>query len=223
MKIDMHCHSYYSNDSIASPEALLKMALKKGLNGIALTDHNTTEGWSKAEQVAKNLGAILIKGEEIKIKENRKTIGEILAYFLTQEIDPRNKTIEDVIEEIKSQNGVAIIAHPYHWRKPFKYLEKFKKMANGIEAFNSRSQSKNGNQKSLEFGQKNNLIMIAGSDCHSSFEVGSAYTEIEAVSIEEFKQGLLNGKVQISGQQAGIQVQVFATLGKILHFFWKPV
>ena len=77
MKIDLHTHSYYSNDGLSSPEKLIKTALKKELNGIALTDHNTTAGWKVAIEVAKKLNAILILGEEIKIKKDGKTVGEI--------------------------------------------------------------------------------------------------------------------------------------------------
>jgi hypothetical protein len=62
MKIDMHCHSYYSRDGYSSPEALIRQAQKKGLNGIALTDHNTTKGWQRAQKIADQLGIILIQG-----------------------------------------------------------------------------------------------------------------------------------------------------------------
>lgn len=222
MKIDLHCHSFYSEDSIASPESLIEAALKKGLDGIALTDHNNTDGWEKAKKAAQKLGAVLISGEEIKIKKNGKTTGEILAYFITQEINPERKTTEEIIAEIHKQNGIAIIAHPYHWRKPFKELEKYKDIADGIEVFNSRSQSRSGNQKSLYFAQKNALPMTAGSDCHSPHEVGSAYIETEAKTIEEFRKMLLEKKIKIVGKQNPVYVQIFATIGKLFHLFWNP-
>ena len=223
MKIDFHTHSFYSNDGISSPEDLIKSALKKGLDGIALTDHNTTDGWKDAKKAAKKLNAVLILGEEIKIKEKGRTTGEILGYFLKNEINPKGKTKEDVIEEIKKQGGLAIIAHPYHWRKPFLELEKYKCFADGVEAFNSRSQSKKGNRKSMEFAKKSNLAMTAGSDAHSKFEIGRAYVKAEANSIEEFKKLIISGKSKIVGKQSFFfLVQPFAALGKILHLFWEP-
>ena len=222
MKIDLHCHSYYSGDGICSPKKLIKTALKKGLDGIALTDHDTTKGWPKAIEAAKKLGAVLILGEEIKIKKQGKTVGEILGYFLKQEINPKGKTVEQVIDEIKKQGGIAIIAHPYHWRKPFKELEKYKFSVDGIEAFNARSQSKKNNQRSLNFAKKNNLVMTAGSDAHSCFEVGNACIEAQANNLEEFRQAILQKEVKIIGKQSPIFVQLFATLGKLIHFFWQP-
>lgn len=222
MKIDLHCHSYYSKDGISSPEKLIKTALKKGLDGIALTDHNTTKGWQTAIEAAKKLNAVLILGEEIKIKRQEKTVGEILGYFLKQEINPKGKRIEEIIQEIKKQGGIAIIAHPYHWKKPFKDLKKYKDLADGIEVFNARSQSKRGNQKALDFAQKNNLPMTAGSDAHSCFEVGNAYIEADAKNLEELKELILQKKVKIFGKQSPIFVQIFATTGKLIHFFRQP-
>jgi predicted metal-dependent phosphoesterase TrpH len=55
MKIDLHCHSYYSNDGISSPEKLIKTALKRGLDGIALTDHNTTQGLERGNRSCKKI------------------------------------------------------------------------------------------------------------------------------------------------------------------------
>jgi len=222
MKIDLHCHSYYSNDGICSPEKLIKSALKKGLNGIALTDHNTAAGWQEAIEAAEKLKAILILGQEIKIKKEGKTVGEILGYFLKKEINPKEKSVEEVIDEIKKQGGIAIIAHPYCWRKPFKELEKYKYLADGIEVFNARNQSKKGNQKSFNFAQKNNLSITAGSDAHSCFEVGNAYIEAGAKNSQEFKELLLQKKIKIIGKQSPIFVYVFPTLGRLLHLFWQP-
>ena len=222
MKIDMHCHSFYSPDGVSSPEALIQSALKKGLDGIALTDHDTTKGWKRAIAAAKKMNAVIILGEEIKIKEKGKTIGEILGYFLKKEIDPEGKTIQQIIDEIKEQKGLAIIAHPYHWRKPFKYLEEYKYSADGIEAFNARSQSKKGNQKSLAFAKQNNLATTAGSDAHSYFEIGTAYIESDAKNLDELKQAILGKKINIRGRQSPFFVQASATIGRFIHLFWKP-
>lgn len=222
MKIDFHTHSYYSKDGIFSPEALLKAAKKKGLDGIALTDHNTGRGWEEAQDAAKKLNAFLVLGEEIIVKEKGKTLGEILGYFLKKEINPRGKNVEEIIDEIKKQGGLAIIAHPFNWRKPVFGLEKYKNLADGIEVFNARSQTKRGNNMALDFAKRNNLAIIAGSDAHSSFEVGSAYMEAKANNLEELKEEILQKRVKIYGKESPIFVQVFATIGKMMHFFWKP-
>jgi hypothetical protein len=218
----MHCHSYYSRDGISSPEALLRQAKKRGLNGIALTDHNNTRGWQRAEKAAIELGLLLIKGEEIKIKENNETIGEILAYFINQEINPKGKTIGQIIKEIKDQGGIAIIAHPHHWKKPFKKLEEYKNLVDGVEVFNSRSQSKKGNELSLEFAKINNLPIIAGSDAHTTCEIGRSYVEVETQTLDEFRKAILEKRIEIFGKQTPFIIQALSPLAKTIHFFREP-
>jgi len=222
MQIDMHCHSYYSRDGISSPEALLRQAKKRGLDGIALTDHNNTRGWQRAEKAADELGLLLIKGEEIKIKENNETIGEILAYFINREINPKGKKIEQIIKEIKDQGGIAIIAHPHHWKKPFKKLEECKNLVDGVEVFNSRSQSKLGNELSLNFAKQNNLPMTAGSDGHTTCEIGRSYVEVEAQTLDEFRKAILEKRIKISGKQTTFLIQILSPLAKTIHFFNEP-
>jgi len=222
MRIDMHCHSYYSHDGISSPESLLRQAKKRGLDGIALTDHNNIRGWQRAEKEANKLGLLLIKGEEIKVKENNETIGEILAYFINQEINPKGKTTDQIIKEIKNQGGIAIIAHPHHWKKPFKKLEEYKNLVDGVEVFNSRSQSKEGNELSLKFAGQNNLPMTAGSDGHTTFEIGRAYVTAETQTLDEFKKAILEKRIKIFRKQTPFLIQIFSPIAKTIHFFNEP-
>jgi len=216
MKIDLHCHSYYSKDSLCSPESLLYWAKKRGLDGIALTDHNSTKGWKRAQKKAEELKIFLIPGEEIKIKENGKFIGEILAYFIKEEIDPKEKTGEEIIKEIHNQGGIAIIAHPYHRKKPFKEINKYIKIVDGVEVFNSRSQSKKGNKMARVLAKENNLPITAGSDCHTPWEIGNAYIEIDS---DNLKENILNKKIKIVGKQSLFSLQVFSPIAKIIYWF----
>jgi predicted metal-dependent phosphoesterase TrpH len=39
--LDLHCHSRFSADGVAEPEALVAAARARGLHGFAITDHNT--------------------------------------------------------------------------------------------------------------------------------------------------------------------------------------
>ncbi len=213
MKIDMHCHSYYSRDGLSSPRKLIKSALKKGLDGIALTDHDTGKGWEDAVKAAKELKASLILGQELKIEKQGKKIGEILAYFLEKEIDPRKKEPIDVVNEIKKQGGLAFISHPYSWLTPFKKLEEYVNIVDGVEVFNPKNQTKETNQKAFDFAQKNKLAMVAGSDAHHHVTVGRAYTMVEgAKNLEEFKKGILEKRNKIEGKELPFFHLIFPVL-----------
>lgn len=215
MRIDFHCHSYYSKDGISSPEKLIKSALKKGLDGIALTDHDTNAGWKEAIKAAERLNAVLILGEEIKTKKNGKTIGDILGLFLQKEI--KSKEIFEVIKEIKEQGGIVIIPHPFHFPENFKDdLGKYVYLIDGVEVFNARLPFSFQDKKALEFAKKNNLATIAGSDAHSWREIGDAYTIAENIkNLEEFKKAILKKRVKTKGKKSSWCSLIIPTLARI--------
>jgi predicted metal-dependent phosphoesterase TrpH len=41
LKIDLHVHTCYSEDALTTPEEVVYYARKKGLDGVAITDHET--------------------------------------------------------------------------------------------------------------------------------------------------------------------------------------
>ncbi len=204
MKIDLHVHSYYSYDGASSPEKIIKRAKKIGLDGIAITDHNTIGGWKEAEGAAKKYGIFLIKGEEIKTKINGKFFADIIALFIKKEIKSREP--KKVIEEIQKQGGLAIMPHPFHWILPFKGdLNKFKNLFNGVEVLNARMPSKKTDKKAFDFAKKNNLAMVGSSDSHWWYNVGDAYTIAPgAKNLEDFKKAILNKKTKAEGKKSGL-------------------
>jgi len=64
MKIDLHCHSYYS-DGVLSPSEVVLLAKKEGCDVFALTDHDTTDGLIEAQQQADKSGLSLVHGGNI--------------------------------------------------------------------------------------------------------------------------------------------------------------
>ena len=210
MKIDLHCHSYYSNDGISSPERLIRTALQKGLDGIAITDHNTIAGWKEAIEAAKKLDAVLILGEELKTKE-----GDILGLFLKRGI--KAKTFLGAIKEIKNQGGIAVIPHPFHFISKFKgNLENYKNLIDGIEVFNARGFF-GGDRKAFKFAKKNDLAETAGSDAHYHKCVGDAFTIVEkAKNLEDFKKGILERKTKIQGKKTFFFYLIYPFLARIL-------
>ena len=201
MKLDLHLHTRCSFDSLNTPEDAIKSALKRGLDGVAITDHNTTEAWEEAERAAKKLGAKVVLGEEVMTPE-----GEVLGLFLKKPIKSRD--FESVIGEIKEQGGVVVIPHPFDgWRPGMgKRLEEVVGKIDAIEVFNSRMLSAEGNEKARRFAEKHRLGMTGGSDAHSGGEVGNAFTYADAKDLEGFRKAILNRKTKVSGVKSGLFV-----------------
>lgn len=176
MKIDMHIHTKYSADCKLNIEDIIKIARKRELNGIAITDHNTTKGAFKAKKLANKFnGFQIIPGEEITTDK-----GEVIGYFLNKEI--KRGSLFEVIEEIKNQGGLISIPHPFdNLRKNSinnkSILDEIKKDIDFIE-INARCFSFY-NKTAKDFADKNNIPLIGGSDAHFLREVGRAFTKFE--------------------------------------------
>jgi 3',5'-nucleoside bisphosphate phosphatase len=65
--IDLHTHTTASDGSVAAPD-LIRLALQKGLEALAITDHDTLEGCDEGAPVAADLGLELIVGIELSTR-----------------------------------------------------------------------------------------------------------------------------------------------------------
>ena len=64
MKADLHLHSTAS-DGTLEPDELVALAAEMGFTHLALTDHDSVEGISRAQDAARDCGVTLIPGVEL--------------------------------------------------------------------------------------------------------------------------------------------------------------
>jgi len=95
---DLHTHSYYS-DGQYSPKELVRLAKKRGIKNLALTDHDSIKGVREAIQEGKKIGVNVIPAVEIRYKKS-----EILGYF----IDVKNKKLISELKKSAKQNENAV-------------------------------------------------------------------------------------------------------------------
>jgi hypothetical protein len=176
MRYDLHVHTSKSGCSNLLAETILKTAKKRKLDGIAVVDHNTIEGALKVKKLNKDRNFEVIVGAEIKTDA-----GEVIGLYLKEEI--KSRKLNEVIDEIRKQNGIVIIPHPFSrgiFRKGLSAnLESIKNKVDAIEAVNGRCLFSSENRKALKFAEKFNLAKTAGSDAHFAPEIGKCYTEFE--------------------------------------------
>jgi predicted metal-dependent phosphoesterase TrpH len=192
MKYDIHTHSKYSSDGVLDPEKIVRIAIKRGLNGIAITDHNTIKGGIEAKKY-ENEDFKVIVGSEISTEN-----GEIIGLFLSEEI--RSNDVQGVISKIKDQNGIILIPHPFDELRhsAFHPTEEDTKFIDVIEGFNSRCVFQKYNENAIKFAKKHNLPITAGSDAHFSNEIGNAgiITETEDVREAILKSDSAHGRIR---------------------------
>lgn len=170
LKVDFHCHTYHSPDSLTTIEDLIRNIKKRGLDRVVVTDHNCLAGAQEAHNAAPDL---VIVGEEVQTSE-----GEFLAAFVTREI-PKGLEPMEAYKRLRDQGAFISVSHPFDpqrsgWSN--KTLMEIAPIVDAIEVFNARVLDMTMNLKAEEFARAHNLPGTAGSDGHHPSEVGRAYS-----------------------------------------------
>jgi len=215
MKYDLHIHSKYSPDGVLDPKKIVRIAVKRKLDGIAITDHNTIKGGLETKKYERADFQVIV-GSEILTER-----GEVIGLFLTEEI--RSTDILDVISEIKDQNGIVIVPHPFDKMRhsAFHPGEKDVKLIDCVEGFNPRCIRRKYNAKAVEFAVKHSLTIVAGSDAHFSNEIGNAgiVTETEDVT-EDIRDLIMKNNIAIFGKRSSFVNPIGTKMLKLWRKRW---
>jgi predicted metal-dependent phosphoesterase TrpH len=174
LRLEFHCHTNASKDSLTRPEELVAAARRKGLQRVVVTDHNSTAGARAAQALDPDL---IIVGEEIMTAR-----GEILAAFVTDELPPGLSPAE-TIRRLKDQGAFISVSHPFDrlraggWSLPD--LLEIAPQVDAIETYNSRCLWPGFNRQASRFAGQHGLAGTVGSDAHAAFELGRAVLLVE--------------------------------------------
>jgi histidinol phosphatase-like PHP family hydrolase len=189
-KFDTHVHtSETSPCGNISAHDTVDMYIKAGFSGICITDHynksyfntwkcdswNETidrllKGYYNAKLYGDNIGFNVLLGVELRLEDN---LNEYLLYGVTEQFLYHNPKLYEykinVLKLISNKNNILIFqAHPFRPNltpENPKYLD-------GVEVINGNKRHNSRNELAIEFAEKNNLLMSAGSDCHEVEDVG---------------------------------------------------
>jgi 3',5'-nucleoside bisphosphate phosphatase len=124
MRIDLHTHSSVS-DGTESPAELLATARAAGLDVVALTDHDTTAGWSVAE-AARPPGLTVIPGMELSCRwfpDDQPPISVHLLGYLFDPTHPGFAAERARLRDERLERGERIVAalaaagYPVVWQR----------------------------------------------------------------------------------------------------------
>jgi len=209
LRADFHSHSHYSRDSIVSPQTFIDTCVRKGINCIAVTDHNGIEG---AFVIQKLASFKVIIGEEVKTSE-----GEIIGLFL-KELVPRGLTPEETIRAVHDQGGIAVVPHPYDvFRRSVirkDALERIKHDVDAIEGFNCRNILSRHDERARDLARDVSKPMTLGTDAHSPWELGGACLEMDNFDTPQELLRALPG-ARIAGHRSLPMVHWISTYAKI--------
>ncbi len=193
MRFDLHIHSNYS-DGHDDVKAILKAAKKRGLDGIAITDHDSLGGSRAARRIIRDhkIEIALITGVEVTTSE-----GHLLVLGV-KEIPKQGLTPEETAEAARDLGGISIVPHPYH---PFRHAIGRIPDCDAVEVYNSKHLFGIANARARLGARRRRLPMVAGSDSHFAATVGLGVTRIDADDPEGAVEAIRLGRTRIEGRR----------------------
>ncbi|MEX0890329.1 MAG: PHP domain-containing protein [Balneolaceae bacterium] len=116
-KADLHIHTTAS-DGLCKPVDILRLAADHSLSAIAITDHDTIDGYLNVRSKAKSTAVELICGAEFTVQQAGRTI-----HVLSYEFDPadpnvvnllqiqrtaRLQRMEQILENLRVREGIGL-------------------------------------------------------------------------------------------------------------------
>ena len=193
IKADLHVHTTYSKDSLITPKDLVYYAKKRGLNAVAVTDHNQLEGSYKIAKETQDF--LVIPGMEVSSSD-----GHIVALNV-KKLVPSGLSAPETVEKIHAGGGVAIACHPFVIGKGC-LKDRVCSTFDAIETINSRAFPFGRSvKKAQQTASRLHLSRVAGTDSHYGPQIGYAYTVIEAdgLTVEAIARAIVEGRCEPFG------------------------
>src|SRR5213083_3433599 len=162
-KWETHCHSVYSNrrrrwfDALNTPREMIESAIRRGLDGMIITDHDTVKGGLAGKKIARDHNGLhVIPGAEVS-----SMAGHILAIGIEENV-AKGLSLEETVDRIHDLGGIAVASHPFSSRVRPSLGEECLK-TDGVEVFNAANRG-DSNYRALFLAQTNGRRGTAGRD-----------------------------------------------------------
>jgi predicted metal-dependent phosphoesterase TrpH len=217
--VDCHVHSRFSPDSHAEPKRIVEWALRRRLDAIALSDHDTMSGIDSVRRAVELAGASLTIIPAVEITTERRT--HLVALYIQRQ--PQSRNLVDVADEIHDLGGLVVLVHPYRrdtgllsnledgGRHTSAECEALLERTDLIELSNAKSTRRETDRLIRRLPELPTLPFSSGSDAHVPFEVGRSYLEVTDLSPAGLRAG---GTVVRREFRADEPVAREATLGE---------
>jgi predicted metal-dependent phosphoesterase TrpH len=184
VRIDLHVHTFPKSPcSVIDPGALMEEAVRIGLDGFCLTEHQVLWNLDEVKQLAGDRGIKIFRGNEITTAQ-----GDVLVFGLEEEIQGII-TVQELQEKVKAAGAFSIAAHPFRGFKVFGLgqlgltldqacKKKILQFVDAVEIRNSRVTDKE-NEVAYQVCQRLGLAGTAGSDAHHLDALGTWVTVFE--------------------------------------------
>ncbi|WP_456478745.1 PHP domain-containing protein [Geoglobus ahangari] len=205
-RAELHVHSTYS-DGLDGVEKIVMRAVELGLSCISITDHDTVQGSLAAMDFVRDehLSITVIPGVEVTTRD-----GHLLVFFVEDEID-RGMSLVETVEEVRRKGGLCAVSHPFQVERKGVFRPNLFRYVDAVEVFNAKYITGFFNRLARMYAERYGKAMIAGSDAHSSKEVGYGVTYFP----ENLRKDILGRRTEAGGKRIPISRRVSYLLGKL--------
>lgn len=168
---DAHIHTNSSPDSSLTPGQLLERMKIRGINGVAITDHDTTGGYRRVLDTKGFSEYLVIPGIEVTTD-----MGDLIVLGVEDFLPSRDAF--QVVDMARKAGGILVAPHPFDWRRASLGEKCALLGVDLIEGVNGKC-GRSENQQAKDFAKAIGVPIIGGSDAHEKAQVGSVVNVIE--------------------------------------------
>lgn len=204
MLIDLHAHSHLSKDCQLDPKAVLDRAATHGIDGVAFTETNTTDGVDELFDAGALTKVKVFVGLELVTDK-----GQFLCFFPKPHLAPepvqlwgsnREKpwSAAECLPKVKSLGAAVIAARPYDRDFPGAPLDSVTALTglSAVEGYNAKVRQ-TANDLAVEAAEKLKVPCVGGSDARATLDEvgrGATFFKKPIKTQEELVAALLSGK-----------------------------
>jgi len=204
-RADMHLHTLYSDGTMEVQALLDHVERRTDLDLIAVTDHERIDGALRAQDLhaAGDYHFGLVIGEEITTRR-----GHLLALFLTDRV-PALRSLEETIERVHAQGGIAIAPHPMAPLTPSLGRRSLMRLhhdpdarhrLDAIEMLNPSVAGRARRPHRTALNEVMGLAAVGNSDAHVLENVGTGWTWFPGTSAAEYRAAILDRTTEPEGE-----------------------
>jgi predicted metal-dependent phosphoesterase TrpH len=242
LRADLHVHTCYSrhNDSVpflgardcySTPEAVYAVAKARGMDLVAITDHDTIGGALSLIDRMPDARDIIV-GEEVScwLPEGNLQV-HLGVYGMTEslhdELQPLRQNVFDVIARLRETSVFFALNHLLYFYEPRVLFDAYLRLLDVVPALEVR----NGtmvpahNRRSEQIAEAwipahggSRLAAVAGSDAHTLRRVGTTWTEAPGRNRDEFLSSVRAGLGRPGGRDGGALAVSGDAYGVILRY-----
>jgi predicted metal-dependent phosphoesterase TrpH len=165
-----HAHTNRSPDSMTGAAALVRRAVRLGVDVLAITDHDTWQGSVDALGVVNDTGAKLriVIASEVATDQ-----GDVIGLFLRDDL--RVRSAVEFCDRVHEQGGLVLLPHPYKWHR---LNDALLSRVDLIETHNSRTPPAD-NARAAALAKQRGVPGLVGPDAPRLGELSLARNEFD--------------------------------------------